>query len=343
MSIHKHKIAVIGSGAVGGFYGSLLAKSGCEVSFLIHSDFENISKQGLKIESIWGDFGVLPYSKETINNDKIFNPNSINSCQAYFVNDSKNFNSNIDTILIALKSTENLSLASLLKPFESISIQKKLQIVLIQNGIGQELLIHELLPFAKVYAGLAFLCSVKKSPNCIQHMDYGDLTLAESSKEEAACGVGAELQTLGKLFQKAGIPITLEDDLVLARWKKLVWNIPFNGLSVLLNAETDRMVQNQDSLTLVRDLMAEVQLAAKAEGKLIPTSFLDDRVNKTFSMKPYPTSMKLDYENGRKMELDGIYRSVLERAQSSHTSLPNIKFLFHALEYLEKNKSTDKK
>lgn len=343
MSIHKRKIAVIGSGAVGGFYGSLLAKSGCEVSFLIHSDFQNISKQGLKIESIWGDFGVLPLSKGRVNQDKISNPNSKNSCQAYFVNDSKDFDSDVNTILICLKSTENKQLAYLLQAFQDISHQKKLQIVLIQNGIGQELFIHELLPFAKVFAGLAFLCSVKKSPHCIQHIDYGELTLAESQPDQTACGIGSELKDLGNLFQKAGIPVNLEDDLILARWKKLFWNIPFNGLSVLLNAETDQIVQNQDSLTLVRDLMAEVQLAAKAEGRLIPTSFLEDRVKRTFSMKPYPTSMKLDYENGRAMELDAIYRSVLKRAQSSNTSLPNIKFLLHALEYLEKNKFSDKK
>lgn len=313
MESSSRKIAVIGSGAVGGFYGGLLAKSGCNVSFLIHSHFESVKRSGLSVESIWGDFN-LP--------------------QAKYVSSSKDFYPEIDTILIALKSTENKQLTELLRPFQNS--RKKLKIILIQNGIGQEKIIHELLPHAKVFGGLAFLCSIKKSAHTIQHIDYGDLTLAESSADEAALGIGSELQDIGKLFQEAGITITLEEDLIIARWKKLVWNIPFNGLSVLLNAQTDQLVQNQNSLSLVQELMAEVQLAAKAEGRIIPTSFLEDRLQKTFSMKPYPTSMKLDFENGRVMELEAIYNEALRRSKLKGTILPKISFLYQSLLYLNR-------
>jgi len=315
----SRKIAVIGSGAVGGFYGGLLSKSGCDVSFLIHSQFESVKESGLFIESIWGDFN-LP--------------------QAKYVSSSKDFDTEIDIILIALKSTENKQLTELLRPFQNS--RKKLKIILIQNGIGQEKIIHELLPQAKVFGGLAFLCSIKKSANTIQHIDYGDLTLAESSADETALGIGSELQDLGKLFQEAGITITLEEDLILARWKKLVWNIPFNGLSVLLQSQTNELVENSSSLELIRELMLEVQKAALSEGRIIPNSFLEDRLQKTFSMKPYPTSMKLDYDQGRSMELDAIYRSVLQRAESFNLNLPNIMFLLYSLEYLEKYRN-DKK
>lgn len=310
MSHSIRKIAVIGTGAVGGLYGALLAKSGLDVSFVMRSGLEHCRKFGFQIRSIWGDFTSQNIS---------------------YLSSTKEISDDTDLILIAIKSTENFNLTSILNPLHN----KKISILLIQNGISQELLLHALLPHAKIFGGLAFLCSVKLGPGRIHHLDYGDLTIAESQKNEKSMGISEELLAIEKIFKSAQVPIQLEEDLILARWKKLVWNIPFNGLSVLLNAKTNELMEKKSSLQLIRGLMEEVQTAAKMEGKKIEEDFLEERIRRTALMKPYPTSMKLDYENGRRMELNSIYHSVFQRAKNSNCSLPRIQFLANALEYLE--------
>ncbi|MCC5813610.1 MAG: 2-dehydropantoate 2-reductase [Leptospira sp.] len=316
------KISIIGTGAVGGFYGSILAASGNEVHFLVRSDYEHCRQYGLKLTSPMGDLQVYPHDVEK--EDAKY--------KAYFWNDPQDLPVDSDFIIIAIKATENEKLPFLLQSFKN----KNATILLIQNGLGQENHIHVQLPMAnRVFGGLAFLCSVKEAPGHIHHIDYGDLTIAESIPGGSPAEIDMEIEKLGKAFRNARISVTIESDLLLARWQKLIWNIPFNGLSVILNASTEEIITHPNSLNLVRDIMKEVQKVAASENKSISDAFIEERIQRTFKMKPYTPSMKLDYDNKRPMELEAIYLDPLLRAEIKGIKIPKIQTLYQQLSYLE--------
>lgn len=316
------KISVIGTGAVGGFYGSLLVASGNEVHFLVRSDYEICKKQGLFLKSPMGDLHIFPH--DTSEENARF--------KAHFLNDPEDLPIDSDFIIVAIKATENEKLPHLLKNFKN----KNATILLIQNGLGQENHIHVQLPKAhRVFGGLAFLCSVKEAPGLIHHIDYGDLTIAESIPGGSPAEIDMEAEKIGKAFRNSRISVTIESDLLLARWQKLIWNIPFNGLSVILDAKTDRIITHPNSLSLVREIMKEVQLVADSDGKMISNAFIEERIQRTFAMKPYIPSMKLDYDSKRPMELEAIYLDPLLRAEIHGVKIPRIQTLYQQLSFLE--------
>ncbi|MBT8045583.1 MAG: hypothetical protein KJN67_00325, partial [Pontiella sp.] len=117
----------------------------------------------------------------------------------------------------------------------------------LQNGLGSEAEIARIVGADRVLGGLCFLCSNKISPGHIRHLDYGLITLGEYRADGQPGGITPRLKTLKTHFDAARIPVRLVDDLALARWKKLVWNIPFNGLSVVLNQTTDQLIKNKST------------------------------------------------------------------------------------------------
>ena len=232
--------SIVGTGAVGGYYGALLQRAGFDVHFLLHSDYDHVRQHGLTIESIHGDFH-LP----EVNAYK--DPADMPRC---------------DTVLVALKTTANEALPSILPHL----IKDDGIVLSLQNGLGSEAEIAAVTGADRVLGGLCFLCSNKIGPGHIRHLDYGLVTLGEYRSDGAAAGITPRLKVLGAQLRTAGIQIRLEEDLALARWKKLVWNIPFNGLAVVRNVTTDRLGQERQTRALVETMMHEVADASAAWG-----------------------------------------------------------------------------
>ena len=143
------------------------------------------------------------------------------------------------------------------------------------------------------------------------------------------------MRRIAAAFERAGIEVELSDDLILARWKKLVWNIPFNGLSVVLNANTDRLVSEPHCRELVAALMDEVVRGADAVGRRVPPDFVQRMIRDTEKMKPYRTSMKIDYDERRPMEVESIFGNPLRAAATAGTDLPRIGMLYRELKFLD--------
>jgi 2-dehydropantoate 2-reductase len=308
MSSLKRSYTVIGTGAVGGFYGACLQRAGFEVHFLVHSDYEHVRQHGLVIESKEGDF-TLP---------KVHTYRDVQKIPV------------TDVIIIALKATQNHLLASLLPPL----VQDNSVILVLQNGLGVEEEIAQIVGDGTIIGGLCFLCSNKVGPGYIRHIDYKAITLAKYAEGYQVCGVTEEMVYLAHDFKKADIPIILFEDLWIARWKKLVWNIPYNGLSVVLDATTQELMANLDSRTLVEQLMKEVFLGAKISNRNIPELFIQEMLDHTEKMEPYKTSMKIDYDEHRPMEVEAILGNPLHSAQSRGVKLPKISMLYQQLKFL---------
>jgi len=149
--------AIIGTGAVGGYYGGLLQKAGLDVHFLLHSDFEFVKRNGLTVESVNGDFR-LP--------------------QVNAYNDPKQM-PRCDVVIVSLKTTANAILKDVL-PY----VVKENGIVLtLQNGLGSDEEIASIVGAERVIGGLSFLCSNKVGPGHIRHVDYGLITLGEYGRK----------------------------------------------------------------------------------------------------------------------------------------------------------------
>jgi 2-dehydropantoate 2-reductase len=311
MSSLNRSYTIIGTGAVGGFYGACLQRAGFDVHFLVHSDYEHVRQHGLVIESKEGDF-TLP------------------NVHAY--QDVREIPAT-DVVIIALKATQNHLLASLLPPLIQDNQDNSVVLVL-QNGLGVEEEIAQIVGNATIIGGLCFLCSNKVGPGHIRHIDYKAITLAKYAEGYQVCGITEEMVYLANDFKEADIPILLFEDLWLARWKKLVWNIPYNGLSVVLDATTQELMANLDSRSLVEQLMQEVSLGAQTSNRSIPESFIQEMLDHTEKMEPYKTSMKIDYDERRAMEVEAILGNPLRSAQSRGIELPQIAMLYQQLKFL---------
>jgi 2-dehydropantoate 2-reductase len=215
-------------------------------------------------------------------------------------------------------------------------------VLVMQNGLGLEQEVAGLVgPNVHVLGGMAFLCSHKVGPGHIRHMDYGDVRLGHHRPDGAPAGITPPLQSVGADFTRAGLPVELEQDLVLARWKKLVWNIPYNGLAVVLHATTDRLMSNLHTRSLCESLMREVAAGAAAFGRTIDDEFIRQMLANTDKMVAYKPSMLLDYEKHRPMEIQAIYGNPLKAAAARGVSLPRIEALCAQLRFLDAHSDND--
>ena len=304
------RYAIIGTGGLGGFYGGRLARAGCDVHFLLHGDYECVRDHGLRIDSVEGDF-VLP-----------------RVCAYGRAHDMPR----CDVVAVALKTTANDLLGELLPPV----IADDGVVLVLQNGLGIEEQVAGIVGPDRVMGGLCFLCASKVGPGHIRHLDYGYITLAEYDSRHRPKGITERMRAIGGDFQAAGIRINYAEDLVLARWKKLVWNIPFNGLSVVLDATTDRIMANEHSRTLAEGLMREVADAAgAAAGRDIPEAFIRSQLDDTAQMAPYSPSMLLDCRAGRPMEIEAIFGAPLRAAVAAGCPSPQIETMYRLLKFMD--------
>lgn len=297
------KYAVIGTGAVGGFYGGKLANAGKDVHFLMHSDYEYVKQNGLQVDSCDGSF-------------HIDNPNVYNNTSDM---------PKADVVIVALKTTRNHLLNELLPPL----LHKETLVLLIQNGIGPEPELQKQFPGLYLAAGLAFICSAKTEPGRVNHQCYGSINIGNYS-----CKNEAVFKTLMADFEEAGVKAA-EVEYNEARWKKAVWNMPFNGMTVVMNAQTNQLLANPATMQLIHRQMLEVIGAAQALGvKNIDSSFADRMIKMTLEMTPYSPSMKLDYDFHRPMEIEYLYSNAIAEAHRAGYAMPCLEMLEAQLKFL---------
>ena len=303
--------AIVGVGGVGGFYGIHLARSGAEVHFLLRSAPR--------------DAEVLQLQSP----DGIFEVRDGRDC---FLHHDWNDVPRVDVVLVAVKATANdavvARVAELVGPGGAV--------LLVQNGIYAEPRYAAALPEdVDVLGGLAFLASHRAAPTRFVHVDYGALTIGRYQQGYRPAGSSPALQAIAADLARSGVPVITADDLLAARWQKLVWNIPFNGLSVLLQARTDALMADPSSAALARSLMAEVLAAAAADGRELPPDLAEEMLAVTRTMRSYAPSMLLDFAHGRPLELQAMYRAPLRRAARAGGRMQRTAMLADALEFLD--------
>jgi 2-dehydropantoate 2-reductase len=317
------KIAVVGCGAVGSFYGAKLCRAGEEVHFLLRSDYEAVRRKGVSVRSPEGDFHV--------------NPRCARSAEQIGI---------AELVLIGLKSTANAEFPHLLPAL----VGPKTAVLTLQNGLGNEEALAAQFPAEQILGGLCFVCLNRLEPGLIHHIDHGRVVMGDFQRWPEP-----RTHDIASMFRNAGIPCKVTENLGAAHWEKLVWNIPFNGLGVASCAglegvrsgklnpasgrgaclSTDKLLVNKDWEKIVREVMIEVITAGRALGYALEEDLIELNIERTRSMGPYKASTLVDFEKGQPLELEALFLEPLRQARKAGVDTPRLKSLCAVLQELD--------
>lgn len=318
------KIAVIGCGALGSYYGALLSRAGHDVWFQLRSDHDVVARDGVHVVSDRGG-------------EFCARPNCVRSPESAGV---------ADLVLIGLKTTANGEFPRLIPGW----VGPHTAVLTLQNGLGNEDALARLVPPGQVLGGLCLVSLNRTAPGRIRHIDLGTILLGEHGGLPTG-----RTRSLAAVMESAGIPCEVCPDLVQARWRKLVWNIAFNGLGVAGSTGLEcvshgrwqpvqplgRALTAQDILqtpawrAIARELMGETIAVSTALGHPIDPAHADAELVRTVSMGPYRPSTVIDFELARPMELDAIFYEPQREARRAGLPTPRLDALCAVLRSLE--------
>lgn len=293
--------AIVGAGAVGSYYGARLAAVGNKVRFLLRSDFDEVSRNGIKVESIHGDFNLPEV-------DCFRSPETVGK---------------VDVVIVAWKATSNDHFEAVIRPM----LHEDTIILTLQNGMGNVERLSELFGLERVFGGMCFVCINRIKAGLIHHVGGGLIVMGEVQP-----GSTGRLEALVEIFEAAKISCQGAPVLELVQWRKLVWNIPFNGLCITEGGITTRDLLAQDGgEERVRAIMTEVVSIGGALGYEIPAEFIDDQIEITGPMGNYRPSSMIDFMEGREVELESIWGEPLRRAKAAGVETPLTDTLYEDL------------
>ncbi len=302
-SLNGRKIAVIGAGAVGGYYGGMLAAGGHDVQFLMRSDLEAVKARGLTIFTK-GREVRLPRVQAVATTGEM---------------------GVVDLVIIAVKTTANAELERLLPPL----IGPQTVLLTLQNGLGNEEFLAARWGRERVLGALCFVCINRTEPGVIRHIDHGSISIGEFGLPATA-----RVRAIAAAFCAVDVTAEAVENLAGERWRKLLWNIPFNGLSIAARANVAEVLSNPGLRTLARAIMDEGLDAARRLGHDIPESFADWQIERSDSMGPYRPSSMIDYEAARPVEVEAIWGEPWRQGVAAGATMPRTEALYRIIEHL---------
>ncbi|GAB6067222.1 2-dehydropantoate 2-reductase [Methylothermus subterraneus] len=297
------RVLIVGTGAIGGFYGALLARAGAEVAVVCRSDYEVVKSCGIRIQSPLGQWTFRPQAVYRRAGEVSVSP---------------------DYVVVCTKVLPQIDRAALIRE----AVGERTAIVLIQNGVEIENELAAAFPNRELISGLAFVCVSRTAPGQIRHQAYGGLKFGVFPS-----GISPRVEALCQAFERAGVKAEATSDIVAARWGKCVWNAAFNPLSVLSGGLTTDWLLTQEGL--IRAVMAEVCAIAAALGHPLPEDVIEQNIASTRRMPPYQTSMLLDFEAGRPLETEAILGNAVRAAQRAGVSVPHLESLYALMKLRE--------
>ncbi len=303
------KIAVVGSGAIGSYYGAKLAYGGSDLHFLMRGDLSEVQRVGLYVRGTGENFRVA---------------------KANYYNSTREIGP-CDLVLIAVKATSNRELVDLVPPL----LHKQTMLLTLQNGLGNDEFLAQQFGAERVLGGLCFICLSRISPTEIERYDYGHIVLGEFRRrsQPRTHEVAAE-------FNRCGVTCSVTEDLALERWRKLVWNVPFNGLSILAGGvDTAAILADEALRRATLALMDEVISAANKCGHALPSDAAAEQIRRTEAMGAYKPSTLLDWEAGRPLEVEAIWGEPLRRAAAAGAQTPRLEIVYALLKSLDRTRA----
>ena len=305
------RIAIVGAGAIGLYYGGKLANYGRDVNFLLRSDYEEVRKHGLRIRSKVENIHVAKVNAWR-------SPAEIGRC---------------DLVLVAVKTISNDKLPPLIAPL----LGEKTMILTLQNGLGNEEFLAAHFGAESVLGGLCYISLNRTAPGLVERFDSGRLTIGEFTGY-----LRPRTHDIAWEFKRCGVVCSVTADLALERWRKLVWNIPFNGLTITAGGiDTAAILADEGLCQEALELMRETIAIAQACGHNLSTALPLEQLKRTKGMGAYKPSTLIDYEAGRPLEVEAIWGEPLRRGRSAGVDTPRLERLYQELLALDRPKSHD--
>ncbi|PWB47273.1 MAG: 2-dehydropantoate 2-reductase [Candidatus Methylomirabilota bacterium] len=292
-------VAVVGVGAVGGYFGGLLAKGGANVTFIARGKrLEALRATGLTVKSWKGDFAVRVSATDE--------PTKVGP---------------VDLVLFCVKSYDTESTIRQVLPL----IGEQTDVLSLQNGIDNEGTIAALIGQDRVLAGVAYIGASAPEPGLVLHQESGKIMFGEFDG-----GVSERVSGLKAFFQRYGCPADISSDMKTVLWTKLAWNAPFNAINTLVGGPVKVILENPHTLELARLVTAEVVTVANASGISLAFEQVWER-NVTFSQHyNVKTSMLQDHEAGKPLEHEALNGVIVRKAAEYGLQAP-CNFALYAL------------
>lgn len=304
----KSRVLVVGAGAIGSFYGAALASQGADVSVVCRSEFDAVRQHGFAIES-------------DKRGNQVFRPAQVlRSAEDYQGGPP-------DYLIVSVKVVEGVDRAAIIRS----AVGPDTVIVLIENGVEIEAEIAEAFPENELISALAFVQVSRVGPGKVRHHAFGDLSFGNYPS-----GISDRCRSLESQLRDSGIKSKLFENVVTARWEKCAWNAVFNPISVLGGVlDTEAILSPREGEALVRQAMQEVGAIAAATGHPLRDDLFDQYIDGTRKAPPYKTSMALDYENGRPMEIEVILGNTVRAGRRENVAIPVLEALYALMKMVE--------
>ena len=292
----RTRVAVLGAGAVGCYYGGTLARSGVPVTLIGRATHvDAIRRDGLAIERASG--------RETIRVDA--------STDADAVRDA-------GIVLVCVKSQDSEEAARTLAP----RLRDDAVVASLQNGVDNADRIAAIVT-QPVFATVVYVGTSMEGPGVVRHAGRGDLVLGVPRASQARARAAERAAELAALFEAAGVPCPLSQDIEAALWTKLVINCAFNAISALGRARYGRMAREPLVRELMESAVRETVAVGRAsgvtldEGELIAATF-----KVAEAMGGQYSSTAQDILRGKRTEIDSLNGFVAARARTLGVDAP---------------------
>ncbi|MEX0323732.1 MAG: 2-dehydropantoate 2-reductase [Puniceicoccaceae bacterium] len=301
MQYRNHpQVGIIGAGALGSYFGIRLAASGIPVTFLLRSDFAHVDENGMELTLSDG-------TRETLEEPMI-----VKTAERM---------GKMDWVIVGLKTTRNHLFETLLPPV----VGPDTVLITIQNGLGNAEALQELFPDNPVIGALCQIGVNREAPGRIRSFVPGDGFVQVGADPPAK---QEQLSQLQKILSLASIRTKITPSLGEALWRKLMWNVPFNGLTVAIGGQgTDAVCEDPALRKTAIALMEEIRLAGNALGYPIESEYTDKLMHFTDKLGAYKASSVLDWLAGRRLEVESIYRKPLEAGTAAGVPMPHLETL----------------
>jgi 2-dehydropantoate 2-reductase len=300
------RIAVMGAGAVGGYFGAKLSASGNDVVFVARgAHLDALRRDGLRVDSPGGDLRIQ---------------------NALFTNHYGEVGA-VDLILFCVKSYDTDAAVRALAPM----IGNTTLILSLQNGVDNADKIAAHWGEQHTLAGVVYLGSQLVGPGAIKHSAGGRIVFGELEGS-----VRDRTTSVQHALTAAGIPAEISKDIRKAQWRKLLWNAPFCAISCLTRATVKEIIESESLRQLAVDCMNEVRQAARTQGVDLEPELIDETLDFSKSLGGFKPSMLQDLEGRKPLEYQAFNGVVLKLLRQSGKEAQVNRIFYSVLEYLDK-------
>jgi 2-dehydropantoate 2-reductase len=288
------RIAVLGAGGVGGYFGARLAAAGQDVTFVARgAHLQAIRQHGLRVVSARGDLTLRDV--KAVDDIRLVGP--------------------VDLVMVGVKLWDTEQVASQLRPLA----EQGAAIVSFQNGVHKDEILRQYVPAQAVVGGVCYIAAVISEPGVITHsggmqaLKFGEYDGSRSPRLEA----------LLEACRHAGIDADLSQDIERLIWEKFVFLVGLSGTTSAIRKPIGVIRELAQTRAFLLDVMREVVAVAQAKGVSLAADFAEDRLAFCDTLPETMTSsMHHDLERGNRLEVPWLSGGVVQYGQALGVPTP---------------------